>query len=419
MSTELAIEVKDVAKFYRKGELAGGLTLAETLTSIARKAIGRGSSHPADDGGFWALDGVSFEVRHGEVVGLIGENGAGKSTLLKVLSSITLPTRGSVRYRGRVGSLLDVGTGFHPELSGRDNVYLSGAILGMSRTDIGKRFDEIVAFSEVDSFIDTPVKRYSSGMYMRLAFAVAAHLETDIVLIDEVLAVGDYKFQQKCLNRMDGIAHDGRTVIFVSHSMVAIQSICPRAIWLEKGRIVADGKTAEVISRYTGAAGGTALERRWPNPSDAPGNAAVRLFRARVAPVDGDLTEPIDVGREFSISFDYENLLDSAEINVTILLINSEGVMVFSIGPDFAFSTNRKGRHRESWTVPGNLLNDGTYHLTIEIRDRGNMLLTVPDVLVFEVQDRPEGRFGWYGNWPGAIRPKLGWRVEPIAGEFP
>lgn len=412
-----AIEARDIAKRYRLGQNAGASTMAELISATAGAMLpGKRNKAPSNSvQDFWALKGVSFEIAPGEVVGLVGENGAGKSTLLKILSRITPPTRGSVTYRGRVGSLLEVGTGFHPELSGRDNVYLSGAILGMPRADVRRRFDEIVDFSGVEAFIDTPVKRYSSGMYMRLAFAVAAHLDTDILLVDEVLAVGDYKFQQKCLNRMDSIAHDGRTVIFISHSLIAIQAICRRALWLDRGEIAADGPTAGVIARYAGtehASGGIA--RDWPDAAKAPGNASIRLRSARVEAVGAEPGAPIDVRQSFAMSFEYDNLREGAHLNASLLVTNEEGVVVFNAGPNTEPSAASVGRRRERCVVPGDLMNDGTYRVTLEIRDRGEVLLSIPDLLTFEILDNPNGRFGWYGKWEGAVRPRLDWTSETI-----
>jgi len=260
--SEIALSVQGLAKRYRIGAAP---VKYRTLRDAVAGAVGaplarlraalRGGSTILSDDEVWALDGVSFEVGRGEVVGVVGRNGAGKTTLLKLLSRITEPTRGRAEIHGRVASLLEVGTGFHPELTGRENIFLNGAILGMRRAEIDARFDEIVAFAEVERFIDTQVKHYSSGMYLRLAFAVAAHLEPEILLVDEVLAVGDASFQRKCLGKMSDVAHSGRTVLFVSHNMEAVQRLCPRTVWLDAGRVVADGDTGDVVSDYlaTGA----------------------------------------------------------------------------------------------------------------------------------------------------------------------
>src|SRR5215204_1445739 len=260
---DLAVQAQGVGKLYHLGQGRGHDTLRDLLGEMISVPFrrrgpskpGRSTkpdelSQPHGDGQLWALRDVSFDVRHGEVVGIIGANGAGKSTLLKILSRITEPTSGRIEIRGRLGSLLEVGAGFDPELTGRENVYLNGAILGMERSEIRRRFDEIVEFSEVRRFIDTPVKRYSSGMYMRLAFAIAAHLEPEILLVDEVLAVGDAAFQKKCLGKMGEVAHAGRTVVFVSHNMDAIRRLCPHSLLLEQGQVVAEGDSESVIARY-------------------------------------------------------------------------------------------------------------------------------------------------------------------------
>ncbi len=284
--TALAIRLDQLSKQYRFGARPRRRTLREALTEAAaspwrnlRRLAGAAGRGTTEDDTFWALRDVSFEVGHGEVLGVIGRNGAGKSTLLKLLSRITAPTSGRAEVWGRVGSLLEVGTGFHPELTGRDNVYLNGAILGMERGYITSRFDAIVEFAGVEQFIDTPVKRYSSGMYLRLAFAVAAHLEPDVLIVDEVLAVGDAEFQQKCIGRMNEVACDGRTVLFVSHNLGAVQRLCTRSILLEKGNLVADGETSEVIRQYLASHDTEAPAGRWIDLTAAPrtGSASARF----------------------------------------------------------------------------------------------------------------------------------------------
>src|ERR1044071_5688510 len=280
-------------------------TLRETLTNAVKAPFRRGGARPGVEE-VWALEDVGFEIRPGEVVGLIGRNGAGKSTLLKVLSRITEPTRGRVQLYGRVGSLLEVGPGFHPELWGRDNVYLNGAILGMRKAEIEQKFDEIVAFAEVERFIDTPVKRYSSGMYLRLAFAVAAHLEPEILLVDEVLAVGDAAFQRKCLGKMEDVGQQGRTVLFVSHNMPAVTRLCPRTVLLDRGRVLADGPSYEVVSAYLNSGLGTTAAREWPEPSEAPGNEIARLCAVRVKTEDGEVCDAADIRRPVGVEIEFE-----------------------------------------------------------------------------------------------------------------
>jgi lipopolysaccharide transport system ATP-binding protein len=259
------ISVHQLGKSYRLGATLAHNTLRDQIAA----GIGwlfHSKTKPGHDGEvFWALQDVSFDVASGEVVGIIGRNGAGKSTLLKILSQITEPCVGEVRIRGRLASLLEVGTGFHPELSGRENVFLNGAILGMTKIEIAKKFDEIVAFAGVEKFLDTPVKRYSSGMHVRLAFAVAAHLDPEILVVDEVLAVGDASFQRKCLDKMQTVSEQGRTVLFVSHNVSAITRLCRRAILLDAGRVLEDGPSHKVVTQYLGSGSGAMAERRWPN----------------------------------------------------------------------------------------------------------------------------------------------------------
>ncbi len=286
-----AVRIQGLGKQFRLGEMRPSFpTLRDALTASARRASGllrlgpRAGKRDRSET-FWALRDVTFDVAQGEVVGIVGGNGAGKSTLLKVLSRITAPTEGRVEIRGRVGSLLEVGTGFHPELSGRENTFLNGAILGMPRRDIARKFDEIVAFAEVEPFIDLPVKHYSSGMYLRLAFAMAAHLEPEILIVDEVLAVGDAAFQKKCLGKMNDVARHGRTVLFVSHNMDAIQRLCARCVLLERGRITAEGPTAAIVSRYLARASDTADPETWIDLTTAArrGEGGVRILSARYA----------------------------------------------------------------------------------------------------------------------------------------
>src|SRR3712207_2669352 len=298
------VRIENVGKRYRLGGLHPGyMTLREALGRALwapfRRANGR--ERPS----VWALRGVNLEVRQGELVGVIGRNGAGKSTLLKILSRVTKPTTGEVTLRGRVGSLLEVGTGFHPDLTGRENVYLNGAVLGMRKVEIDAKFDEIVAFSELERFIETPVKHYSSGMYVRLAFSVAAHLEPEILIMDEVLAVGDAAFQQKCLDKMAEVRRAGRTVFFVSHNMPAVTRLCRRAVLLERGQVVADGEPHEVVNRYLSSGWRTGALREWNEDGDAPGGAVARLQRVRVADEAGETTAAADIRRPVRIEITY------------------------------------------------------------------------------------------------------------------
>ena len=409
-----AIRVDELTKRYSLGG-AGSTNLRYTISEGVRRVpqLLRGERRPRPED-FWALNGVSFDIARGEIVGVIGKNGAGKSTLLKILSRITEPTTGEVRFRGHVGSLLEVGTGFHPELSGRDNVFLNGAILGMSRQRIGRRCDEIVAFAEVADFIDTPVKRYSSGMYTRLAFAVAAHLETDILLIDEVLAVGDIGFQQKCLARMGELAHDGRTVLFVSHNITAIQSLCPRSILLQGGKVTADGRTHDVLSSYlrAGAEGPSGL-RHW-TPETAPTGGSAKLHAIQALSLDEAHPHLIDVHTPFQIAFDYEWMGGSQPLRFDIRVLNQSGVVVFDVASPQSTWAQTPGRHRISCLIPGDMLNADEYRLNLILRQGDEEVLDLPDVMLFELLDSDVDRYGWYGEWEGVLRPRFEWRAEPM-----
>ncbi len=319
-----AIIVENLGKKYilshQKRERYTALrdVMAESVKKLGKRII-----HPFSGGGlqahqeeFWALKGVSFDVKQGDRVGIIGRNGAGKSTLLKVLSRITEPTEGSARIKGRVSSLLEVGTGFHPELTGRENIFLNGAILGMSKAEIKKKFDEIVEFAEVEKFLDTPVKRYSSGMYVRLAFAVAAHLEPEILIVDEVLAVGDAQFQKKCLGKMQDVGKEGRTVLFVSHNMAAIEQLCSYAICINSGKVISNGKASDVIVQYLSHnnSGETDLKNR----KDRIGNGQIKTTKVLLRNSVGDKTDSIKMGEPFSVEVCYEGSLNNAVVGVIV-----------------------------------------------------------------------------------------------------
>ena len=391
-------------------------TLRDTLTSNARDAVrflrGRGGGPSAEDT-IWALRDVSFELRRGEVVGVIGRNGAGKSTLLKILSRITEPTTGSAWIRGRVGSLLEVGTGFHGELTGRENIYLSGAILGMRRREIATKFDEIVDFAEVERFIDTPVKRYSSGMYLRLAFAVAAHLEPEILLVDEVLAVGDAGFQKKCLGKIGDVARQDRTVLFVSHNLVAVETLCGRALWLEDGRISLDGEASLVVSQYVRSTSTWVTERSWPVPAQAPGADGVRLHRVCVRPSDGIPSDRLAVNTPFVLEFEYRNDHLAGALRVHLELYDAKDLLLFNVGPPRAQRPSPPGLLRTVCHIPADLLNDGRHRVAMTILRDNVPIIRHAEALVFDIQDSGEGRGGWWHDkWPGAIRPRLRWDTD-------
>ena len=390
-------------------------TLRDALTSALRSPLRR-LRRGAGGEEVWALKDVGFEVGPGEIVGLIGRNGAGKSTLLKLLSRITEPTRGRVELYGRVGSLLEVGTGFHPELSGRENVYLNGAILGMGKAEIDRKFDEIVAFAEIEKFIDTPVKRYSSGMYLRLGFAVAAHLEPEILIMDEVLAVGDMAFQQKCLDKMNDIRRQGRTIFFVSHNLPAITRLCKRAVLLERGCLVAEGQPQEVVNRYLSTSWGAGAERVWGD--DAPGDAVAQLRRVRIADERGETAAAVDVRRESRIEVTYDVLEEGHALVPVVELYNEEGTEVFSThdtGAEWRRRPRPRGRYTSAVRLPGNLLAEGTLiaHVSIMSHFPSTILhARAANAVAFQVLDEPGGvsaRGDYVGPMPGVVRPLLEW----------
>jgi lipopolysaccharide transport system ATP-binding protein len=410
------ITVENVGKEYRIGtrDAAYG-TLRDSLVRAIRAPFkGSQTSRQKSEERIWALRDVSFEVKPGEVVGIIGRNGAGKSTLLKILSRIVDPTTGNVKLYGRVGSLLEVGTGFHPELSGRENIYLNGAILGMKRTEIGSKFDEIVAFAEIEKFIDTPVKHYSSGMYMRLAFAVAAHLEPEILLVDEVLAVGDVAFQKKCLGKVEDVAREGRTVLFVSHNMIALQSLCKRAFWFDEGIIKDYGEINQVISNYLHTTITSALEKSWEDADNAPGNEEVKLKAVRVISRHQDTTQKITVRTPLNLEFEYWNYVEDALLNLSVVLYTLEGVCVLNARSEpqrFA-----KGLIWQSCHIPGGFLNDETYTVrAVIIKDTCVGLFDKSNLLMFDVHD-VEREGNWYGKWIGVVRPQLKWEANYVSG---
>ena len=417
------IEVRDLGKRYNIGEHQGPYaTLRESLVGAVRSPLKRlrGNGHSMQNT-IWALKQVSFDVNPGEVVGIIGRNGAGKSTLLKVLSRITEPTIGAVDLYGRVASLLEVGTGFHSELSGRENIYLNGVILGMSRAEIKRKFDEIVAFAEVERFLDTPVKHYSSGMYMRLAFAVAAHVESEILLVDEVLAVGDADFQKRCLGKMEEVGSQGRTVLFVSHSMPMILRLCRRVILLAKGKIVADGTPHEVTQEYLRSDGGSPGARVWPNRDDAPGDDIARLHAVRVLDDQNEVSEVVDIRRPVSIEVEYWNLQESLRPTISMHFINEDGVTLFCTN-DWSnvrwWNTSRTpGLVRATCKVPGNFLAEGRIFLLVAVCSYNPDVVHVleRDAASFQVIDRSEhdGVRGVHTKrWPGVLRPMLEWVVS-------
>lgn len=424
--SELAIRVDGLGKCYVIGTSTDWYptlrdVIAEHARSTAARLAGRRSEAAAEKQRleFWALRDISFRIAPGEVVGIVGSNGSGKSTLLKILSRITDPTEGSGVVHGRVGSLLEVGTGFHPELTGRENVYLNGVIIGMSRSDVARRFDEIVAFSGVERFIDTPVKRYSSGMYLRLAFSVAAHLEPEILLVDEVLAVGDAEFQKKCLGKIGEVARGGRTVVFVSHNLPALEMLCDRALHLQEGRLVADDEPRAVIAQYLRTYTSDSTERAWGDAKTAPEGSGVRLRRACVRPEGGTASDRIDVRSPFVIEIDVEQEEDGAVLTTSLSVVDENGVVVFHVAPTTPPRPRPAGVYRETCHVPGDLMNDGVYRVEVGIETPGEVLLTSTEVLQFGITDIANLRVGRYGKWVGAVRPAFRWDSERVDAPRP
>lgn len=426
------IRTKGLGKQYRIGARQASYgTLRDSLTGLARAPLSAfRSAKSSEVSTIWALRDVTFDIGRGEVVGIVGRNGAGKSTLLKVLSRITDPTTGSVALWGRVSSLLEVGTGFHPELTGRENIFLNGAILGMRHAEIKRKFDEIVSFAEVDQFVDTPVKHFSSGMYLRLAFAVAAHLEPEVLIVDEVLAVGDNNFQRKCLGKLEELGQHGRTVVFVSHNMPAVLRLCSRAILLDRGEIAADGAPSQITRLYLHSNSGSPAERTWASPDDAPGDQVARLHSVRMCNASGETNDSAEVSKPFQIEVKYWNLQRESRPTVFLQFLNEEGVFLFQTN-DFTnrrwWETKRqRGLVRCVCEVPANLLSEGRLFVTVGIGtyNPNDLHVLERDAIAFDVFDRSTGdaaRGEYVGEWPGVVRPMLTWTatMEPDQSRLP
>jgi lipopolysaccharide transport system ATP-binding protein len=418
--SDVALRVQGLSKQYLIGAAQSTHdNFREMLTGKLAALLPRRSRAARVEREIWALRDVSFEVKRGEIVGIIGRNGAGKSTLLKILSRITDPTSGRAELYGRIGSLLEVGTGFHPELSGRENIYLNGAILGMSRKEIEAKFDQIVAFSEISRFIDTPVKRYSSGMYVRLAFAVAAHLQPEILVVDEVLAVGDIAFQRKCLNKLEDVGRDGRTILFVSHNISAITRLCSRAILLEGGQIVQDGPARAVVGRYMQAEG-TRASREWPDRQGAPGDGVARVVAVRIRTETGEVAEAIDIRRPVGIETEYEVLTPGHVLGASTSLYNEEGTCVFVAGdqdPAWRRRPRPIGRFVSTAWIPGNFLAEGMLTVRAAVITEAPLVVhfDVHQAVAFNVVDSQEGdsaRGDYMGVMVGVVRPILTWTTQ-------
>lgn len=430
--SESIISVEEMSKRYLIGRQAEkGDGLRHVLEQAVRAPLGWFRSGNKETSSkneeFWALRDLNFEVKEGEVVGFIGRNGAGKSTLLKILSRITEPTRGRIHLRGRVSSLLEVGTGFHPELTGRENIFLNGAILGMGRLEIKRKFDEIVAFADLEKFLDTPVKRYSSGMYVRLAFAVAAHLEPEILIVDEVLAVGDAEFQKKCMLKMGDVAHAGRTVLFVSHNMQAVTRLCSRCILLHAGQIKMDGPSTQVANAYLNTGVTTTAAREWSDITTAPGDEAVRLCGVRVRSVAGEVVDSTDIRESVGVELEYEVLAPGLQLLPHFALRNQDGTVLFvavDVDPQWRGRRRPPGRYISTGWIPGNLLAEGFFYVQAVVMSLEPEVIhmIVDEAAAFRVVDdltAKDTARGDYGKpMPGELRPLLDWTtsVQPRIG---
>lgn len=398
----VVVRVENLSKVYTLGHIGTG-TLTNDINNFINRVRGKSISPVTEDEGkiHVALNNVSFDVKDGEVLGIIGKNGAGKSTLLKILSSITTPTSGTIKMKGRVSSLLEVGTGFHPELSGRENIYLNGAILGMLRAEVTRKFDEIVEFSGVSKFIDTPVKRYSSGMYVRLAFAVAAHLEPEILIVDEVLSVGDADFQRKSIGKMkDVAANQGRTVLFVSHSIRALQALCQNGLLLEKGTVVKTGSIKEVTDYYLSGENDSESRRTEWSIEKAPSAEGVSLLKAEIK--NEELIHWVDkIQISFTLLFD-----SSKKFHLSLHLFNQNEDHVFNSMSEI--KDFEKGEYQISFEIPGTFLNEGKYFIYLNfIENSSKLILDLHKILSFEVTALESNGLAWYGNWPGIVRPQI------------
>lgn len=415
------IEVTNIGKKYNINHQKGGYVALRDVFAHAFK-------HPLSflkqtfntKEIFWALKGVNFTVQKGEVVGIIGRNGAGKSTLLKILSQITPPTTGEIKIHGRVGSLLEVGTGFHPELTGRENIFLNGAILGMKKKNITEKFDDIVAFAGIEQFLDTPVKYYSSGMYVRLAFSVAAHMEPDILIIDEVLAVGDAEFQKKCLGKMNELTKkSGRTILFVSHNMSAIQQLCNRVLILEKGAVTFDGTTEDGVISYLNSGAVFEKEKNW-DMEQAPGDSVVKIRKIFSHKENGEVSEIFDIAKKIGVTIEYEVLEDGHIFTHGLNVFNEEGLNIFNshdVVSPIRLSPRKKGFYTSTAWIPENLLAEGTISIggalfnpapfSIHVQTNNTLRINIVDYL------RGDSARGSYtAGFPGAMRPLLSWETH-------
>ncbi|MDN3688858.1 ABC transporter ATP-binding protein [Cyclobacterium jeungdonense] len=428
--SQIVIRVEGVSKRYQLGSFGTG-TIKEDLNRWWANLRGKKnyyfgideSEHNNREEEYWALKDINFEIKQGEILGIIGKNGAGKSSLLKILSRITTPTAGEIKIRGRIASLLEVGTGFHPELTGKENIFLNGAILGMTKSEIKNKLDEIIAFSGVEKHIDTPIKRYSSGMYVRLAFAVAAHLEPEILIVDEVLAVGDAEFQKKCIGKMGQIAHDGRTILFVSHNMAAVNSLCKRGLLLNKGELLLNDSMEKVVNFYLNESDkGLVAQTNFEDVNQAPGNKNARILTIRIVNKNGVACSIVSISDVFYLEIIFENYVNGNLLTSNIQLYTQSGVGVLSTAnwksaisnvDQFSGIPLKKGKYRSKVKIPANFLNEGIYFANaILLQNSSNIVAFAKEAVVFNVIDSGEMRKEYLGDWLGVIRPKLVWTTN-------
>jgi lipopolysaccharide transport system ATP-binding protein len=400
------IDVESVSKKYNLAKQSEAKSIRNGFSDFFK-------SSPKEE--FWAVDNISFSLQKGDKLGIIGNNGAGKSTLLKILSRITKPTHGHINVRGKVASLLEVGTGFHPELTGRENIYLNGAILGMSKAEITSQFDQIVDFAgtQISQFLDTPVKRYSSGMYVRLGFAISAHLNPEILIVDEVLAVGDADFQKKSLGKMKEVAANDRTILFVSHNLTAVSNLCNKTLHLEKGKVKQFGETGEVINNYMANMQKNVYEHNYLNFDQAPGNQLVRLKSCALTPKLFENQAFMDVRNSILLEIEFWNNVANQNLNISLHVYASTGECIFNISTP-AINCDL-GVIKASTEIPSNFMNDGSYIISFMIvKDKSIVLHNFEEIFNFEIADYRVDT-SWYGKWPGYVRPNFDFSLTQIA----
>lgn len=414
------IQVDNVSKHYRLGEFSSS-SLSKNIIRSTKKVFkslddNEQDLYSEDENDVWSLRDVSFDVQQGDTLGLIGRNGAGKSTLLKILSRITTPTIGEVKLRGRVASLLEVGTGFHPDLTGRDNIFLNGAILGMRKKEIQRKFDEIVEFSGVEKYIDTPVKRYSSGMYVRLAFSVAAHLETDILIVDEVLAVGDAEFQKKCIGKMNEVSvTGGKTILFVSHNIQAIKQLCRSALLLEQGKLITIGQTSEVVDKYLKVENSTDFSVNFKDGER--GNSFFYINQVSILDANKSEATTYEISKKYFIEIKY-TLLKEERVKLSLILSARDGATLFGSlnnHEEFFYNKNQSpGQYKATIEIPGNFFNNGVFSISLATLFDYQENIVLENLMSFETSDDGILKKDYFGNYGGYFRPSLKWETQII-----